>query len=378
MPAPGPRPTARSPIFVPRAAALLLCLAALGGCGKSEAPPPAPRPVVAMPAQPDAQAPRVTLPGQIEARYSTQLSFRVGGKIIERKVRLGDAVKAGQAVARLDPADAAKNAAAAQAQASAARHQLEFARQQLNRDRAQAREQLIAASQLEQTQNAYASALAQRDSAAQQAALAKDQLGYTTLVADHAGVITAERADTGQNVAAGDPVYSLAWAGDVDVTADVPENILAGLRIGQRATVTLPAAPGRTLQATLRELSPAADARTRTFRARFTLHDAGAEARLGMTANIALDQARDGTATYTLPSTALFHDGPEPAVWVVKAGEDVLELRRVTVQRFNERTVTISAGIDKDERIVWQGVHTVSAGEKVRPVPPLHPEDFAS
>lgn len=376
----GPRAAARPLVSCPRALALasLVCLAMLAGCGSGETPHPAPRPVVAMPAQPDQQAPGLALPGQIEARYNTPLSFRVGGKIIERKVRLGDTVKAGQVVARLDPADAAKNAAAAQAQLAAAQHQFDYARQQLARDRAQAREQLIAASQLEQTQNSYAAALAQRDSAAQQAALAKDQLAYTTLTADHAGVITAEQADTGQNVSAGDPVYSLAWAGDVDATVDIPENVLGGLRIGQRASVTLPAAPGHVMPATLRELAPAADPQTRTFRARFTLQDPDDRARLGMTATIALDEAKADGSTYTLPATALFHDGPAPAVWVVKAKEDVLELRRVTVQRYGERTVTLSEGIRDGERIVWQGVHAVSAGEKVRPVPPLHPEDFAS
>jgi len=79
-----------------------------------------------------------------------------------------------------------------------------------------------------------------------------------------------------------------------------------------------------------------------------------------------------------VPATALFHDGREPAVWIVKPEADTLELRRVQVLRYDARTVTLSQGLAAGERVVWQGVHTVSAGEKVRPVPPLHPEDFAS
>jgi multidrug efflux pump subunit AcrA (membrane-fusion protein) len=275
-----------------------------------------------MPAQADERLPAWTLPGEVQARYSTPLSFRVNGKIIERQVRLGDAVTPGQIVAKLDPADAAKNAASARAQLSAAQHQLDYARQQLDRDRAQARENLIAATQLEQTRNAYAAALAQRDQAQQQAALAADQLKYTTLQADHAGVITAEQADTGQNVAAGEPVYSLAWSGDIDAICDV---------------------------------------------------------RLGMTANISFDnRSGENLTTYTVPATALFHDGPAPAVWIVKPDADTLELRRVEVLRYDARTVTLSKGLQAGERVVWQGVHAVAAGEKVRAVPPLHPEDFAS
>ncbi|MGY6270167.1 efflux RND transporter periplasmic adaptor subunit [Achromobacter denitrificans] len=363
-------------LWLPAATALVVGMA---GCGRSEAPAPGPRPVVAMPAQADERLPAWTLPGEVQARYSTPLSFRVNGKIIERSVRLGDTVEPGQIVARLDPADASKNAASARAQLSAAQHQLDYARQQLERDRAQARENLIAATQLEQTRNAYATALAQRDQAAQQAALSADQLTYTALQADHAGVITAEQADTGQNVAAGEPVYSLAWSGDIDAICDVPENVLAGLSIGQRASVALGPLPGRTYGAVLREISPAADPRSRTYRAKLTLEAPTPDVRLGMTANISFDnQAGGAQATYTVPATALFHDGPAPAVWIVKAGDDTLELRPVEVLRYDARTVTLAQGVQAGERIVWQGVHTVTAGEKVRPVPPLHPEDYAS
>ncbi|HAP25453.1 MAG TPA: efflux RND transporter periplasmic adaptor subunit, partial [Achromobacter sp.] len=85
-----------------------------------------------------------------------------------------------------------------------------------------------------------------------------------------------------------------------------------------------------------------------------------------------------GQTPFPGPATALSHGGREPAVWIVKPDADTLELRRVQVLRYDARTVTLSQGLQAGERVVWQGVHTVSAGEKVRPVPPLHPEDFAS
>ncbi|CAH2922962.1 MAG: CzcABC family efflux RND transporter, membrane fusion protein [uncultured Paraburkholderia sp.] len=286
----------------------------------------------------------MSLPGEVQARYSTPPSFRVGGKIVERRVRLGDIVKNGQIVARLDPADAQKNAAGAQAQLAAAEHSYQYARQQLERDRAQAKENLIAPAQFEQTTNAYASA------AAQQAALAKDQLQYTTLVADHAGVITAEQADTGQNVSAGQAVYNLAWSGELDVVCDVPESALAALALGQTAKVTLGGLPGRTFTARVRELSPAADPQSRIYRAKLTLDNPGPDVRLGMTADIALSVRSSSTASgaeaqhgfFVLPATALFHDGKEPAVWVVRAADSKLELRRVTVARYDERTIVVS------------------------------------
>jgi multidrug efflux system membrane fusion protein len=367
-----------------RRAAFALALAGLvmlGACHQQQAAAPAPRPVVVAAAHADGGVLSASLPGEVQARYSTPLSFRIAGKIIERRVRLGDTVKTGEVVARLDPADAQKSAASAQAQLDAAQHSLVYAKQQLDRDEAQAHENLISAAQLEQTTNAYASALAQRDQAAQQAALQKNQLQYTDLLADHAGVITAEQAQTGQNVSAGTAVYNLAWSGDVDVVVDVPESTLAALAVGQTAKVTMTALPGRTFNARVRELSPAADPQSRTYRANLTLLEPGPDVRLGMTADVSLsggNTSAQPAASFTLPATALFHDGTYPAVWVVHDGDDVLQLRRVQVTRYDERTVAIAGGLKDGERVVLQGVHTVSAGEKVRPIAPLHPEDFAS
>ncbi|SAL70644.1 RND family efflux transporter MFP subunit [Caballeronia arvi] len=363
---------------VARAACLAILCAALFACKRHEAPAPAPRPVVAVAAQADGHASTSSLPGQIQSRYSTPLSFRINGKILERRVRLGDSVKAGQVVARLDPADVEKNNASARAQLDAAEHQLVYAKQQLDRDRAQAAENLIAPAQLEQTQNAYASALAQRNQAQQQAGLSSDQLRYATLSADHAGVITAEQADTGQNVTAGQAVYTLAWSGDIDVICDVPETALPAFAVGKEANVKLAGLPGKTFKARVRELSPAADAQSRTWRAKLTLEAPAPDVRLGMTADIAFASSDAEKGAFTVPSTALFHDNGHPAVWIVKQPGDALELRRVDVARYGERTVTIARGIAAGDRIVWQGVHTVSAGEKVRVVAPLHPEDFAS
>jgi len=374
------RPPGKTKHLRSAAGALLLCgTLLLGACGKRAPAAPEPRPVVSALVHPDAHAGSTAFPGELQPRYSTPLSFRVAGKIIERSVRLGDDVKPGQVLARLDPSDYDKNLASAGAQLDAAQHRYLFARQQLDRDTAQAKANLIARAQFEQTQDAYASADAARTQAQQQLALAQNQRRYTELVATHAGVITAENADTGQNVQAGQPVYGLAWSGDIDVVCDFPENVIAGLRAGETAQVTLPALPGRQYTAHVREVAAAADPQSRTWRAKLTLDHPDAAVRLGMTANVALPArgTTPGPATFTVPATALFHDGNAPALWIVR-GDDVLELRRIAVSRYDARTISVSSGLADGERIVLQGVHTVTAGEKVRPVPPLHPEDFAS
>jgi len=377
------RPPGRTKHPIHRAArAAVLCGALmLAACGPHPPAAREPRPVVSGLVHPDSGAGRATFPGDLEPRDSTPLSFRVAGKIVERRVRLGDEVKAGQLLARLDPSDYDRNLASARAQLDAAQHRYRFAKQQLARDTAQAAADLIARAQLEQTQDAYASADAAREQAQQQFALAQNQRRYTELVATHAGVITADDAATGQNVQAGETVYTLAWSGAIDVVCDLPAGALAGLRPGASARVTLPALPRRRYDARVREIAAAADPQSRTWRVKLTLDHPDPAVRLGMTADVTLPAAANGASpgapTFTVPATALFHDGDAPALWIVRS-DDVLELRRVAIARYDARTITVSSGLADGERIVLQGVHTVSAGEKVRPVPPLHPEDFAS
>ncbi|RKU01142.1 efflux RND transporter periplasmic adaptor subunit [Burkholderia sp. Nafp2/4-1b] len=378
------RPSSRpSSTALPRRAGLCLVVCGavlLAACHSREPVAPEVKPVVALAVHADGAPDATSLPAQVDARYATTLSFRVGGKIAERRVHLGDTVKAGQVLALLDPTDLRNNVANARAQLDAATHQLAYQKQQLARDQAQAQANLIAPAQLEQTQNAYATALAQRDSALAQMGLAEDHLRYTTLVADHDGVIKSEDADTGQNVEQGQAVYHLDWSGDIDIACDAPESALNSLTVGKSAKVTLSAVPGKTFEARVREVAPTADQQSRTWRVKLTLIAPTPEVRLGMTAQVQFDiaHANNGASPFALPATALFHDGDKPAVWVVQPGTDKLVLRPVTVTNYGERMVEVATGLHDGDRVVVQGVHTVSAGEHVQVVAPLHPEDFAS
>lgn len=367
-------PARRAPV------AIACCAILLTACHSHETPAPELQPVVALAVHEDNGTAQRVLPAQVQARYSTPLSFRVGGKIVERRVRIGDTVKAGQALATLDPADLRNTLLNARAQLDAAEHRAAYAKQQLDRDRAQAQANLIAPAQLETTQDAYASAVAQRDSALAQMALAGDHLRYATLTADHDGVITSEDADTGQNVEPGQAVFHLDWSGDLDIVCDVSERDLPDLAVGRPARVSLTALPGKVLDARVREVAAAADPQSRTWRVKLTLLSPGPGVRSGMTANVTFDAAAGPAAdrAIKLPATALFHRGEAPAVWVVRKGSDTLELRAVTIGRYDERTITVTSGLANDERVVMQGVHTVSAGQHVRIVPPLHAEDLAS
>jgi RND family efflux transporter MFP subunit len=284
-------------------------------------------------------------------------------------------VRKGQVVARLDPLDARKQLAAAEAGLAAADHRQVFAKQQLDRDTALIERKLVARAQLEATQDAYAAAQAAREQAAAQLVIARNNLEYQTLIADHDGLITSENADTGQVLAAGQAVFGLAWSGDLDLLLDAAAADVGSLSVGQTADVTFPALPGQRFEASVREVSPSADPQSRTYRVKLTLSEPSPSVRLGMTGDASLAPTH-GTSpvvavqSFAIPATALFHQGKEPAVWVVRS-DSTLELRAVRVQSYRERSVVVTGGLKDGDLVVQAGVHTVFAGEHVKVVKPL-------
>src|SRR5579863_5918278 len=358
--------------------AAVFAVLALGACHRQMPPAAPPALVLALPvhSHSDISADEnIRYPVEAAARYSNAMSFRVAGKLIERNVRLGDSVRKGQVVARLDPVDAQKQAASAKAALDAAEHRLVFAKQQLDRDQAQFAQNLIAVNQLEQTQDAYAAALAEHEQSAAQLVVARNNLQYNTLAADHDGVITSENADTGQVVSAGQAVYGLAWTGDTDVILDAAAADLARIVIGQSAQVAFSALPGRRFEARVREVAPAADPQSRTYRVKLTLAAPGAAVHFGMTGDATLSPASAAAAAvaspiFRVPATAIFHHGRDPAVWVIRP-DSTLELRAVTVDRYTERSAAVTGGLKDGDQVVLAGVHTVYAGELVKAVKPL-------
>jgi membrane fusion protein, multidrug efflux system len=377
-------------------ALLLLAVTALAGCHGRPAAPAPPAAVVALPVHADSGAEggqSLRYPVEAAARYANVMSFRVAGKIVERTVRLGDVVRRGTVVARLDPTDAEKQAAAARAALDAAEHRLTYAQQTLDRDTAQFAQHLIAENALEQTQDAYSAARSSRDQSADQWVVARNALQYHALIADHDGMITSENADTGQYVSAGQAVYGLAWSGDIDVNLDAAAGDVGRMTIGQPADVTFSALPGRRFAARVREVAPAADPQSRTYRVKLTLNGGrGADAvRLGMTGDAVLSPAAAGDAPandsvpaaaatgpmFKIPATAIFHQGGAPAVWVIRANDSTLELRPVTVRTYTERAAVVTSGLAEGDSLVLAGVHTVFAGQHVHAVKPLFADDGA-
>jgi RND family efflux transporter MFP subunit len=347
-------------------AAVVVSALALAACSAETAPAPkAERPVQTQRVKFESTGSTREFVGVVRARHETDLGFRVGGKIVARVVNVGDQVRAGDVIARLDPQDLALQVESAEAELAAATSNLAQAAADLQRYTTLKTRGYAAVADFDRKQAANDEAEGRLTRARRTLDLARNQLGYAELKADADGVITATLAEPGQVVALGQGVARLAHRGEKEAVVALPETWLSEAQ-QSKATVRLWSDRDRRFAARLRELSPQADQATRTFQARFTIVDADDTVAFGMTATVNLERVREAPVA-RLPLAAVLNRGTGPTVYVVDE-TGALGLRPVTVSAFTGDAALVTGGVNDGERIVTLGVQKLEAGLKVRAV----------
>lgn len=349
-----------------RLVAPALSLALLAACSQKPAEPEPLRAVRTEVLKAADAGQQLVFAGELRARTESRLGFRVPGKVSQRLVGLGQAVKPGQVLMTLDPADLRLAADAAQAQLLAAKASRDSSQADIKRFRELRQQGFISAADLERREASHQASLAQYEQASAQARVQGNQLQYGGLVADAAGIITSVDAEPGTVVAAGTPVLRLAHDGPRDVVFNVAEQQAAGLRelAGEgRLTVRL---PGRSepIPAKLREVAQAADPVTRTF---VVKADVGrpADALVGQTATVYLE-APKLSGSIRLPMSAVFDIKGQPQVFVLDPQSMQLRAQAIQVAGAEGNQVLVASGLSAGQEVVTAGVHVLRAGEKVR------------
>jgi multidrug efflux system membrane fusion protein len=350
---------------LPAGALVLAGAAVIAACTEEPQPVEEVRPVHVVKVAPGGAQTQASYTGDVRARYETALGFRVAGKIIERKVEVGSQASRGQLLARLDPSDYLLNIEAAKSQLAAARSGLAQAEDDLKRYRELYEKKFISAAEFDRRQTAYDVAKARLEQAKAELGVTQNQSAYTALRADHDGIVTAIEAEVGQVVSPGQTVMKVARPEEKEVVIAVPESRLEELRAAQEIVVTLWAEPQARFKGRIREVSPSADAVTRTYTVKVTILDTSPKVQLGMTANVLLG-AGEARPVIRLPLTALFQQGERPAVWVVDPDSATVALTPVEVLRYTQETIEIASGLEAGDLVVRAGVHKLRPGQKVR------------
>lgn len=346
----------------------LLLSALITGCDKSKPGTAPPRPALVMVVNNEAEVNNMVLAGEVRPRYESVQSFRINGKIVERKVELGTYVKKGQILARLDPTDTDLNAAAALAEVKSAEASQALATAEAVRYRHLAVKHFVSKSALDTKEAELRHANARLTEARAQADVSKNQAHYTGLIADRDGVITMIRAEPGQVVEAGSSIAQIADTRHIDILVAVPESHIKDININADAMIKLWAENGRIYPGVIREISPAADPSTRTFNVRITVTQADAALKWGMTAKVKLNQKDENQSSGILiPSKALTEINGNKTVWVIDENNKA-QPRTVQTGAFGEQGVSITNGLEHGEKIAIAGVHTLTKDQTVNPV----------
>lgn len=351
-----------------RATTAVLALAAglvLAGCDAEEEDAAAPiRPVRAVTADLQEGGEQVSVAGTIESRAQVDLGFRIGGRIVERGVDVGDEVTSGQVLARLDSADEENGVRAAEAALSAALGTLSEARINYDRQRQLYQRQIAARAAFERAEQVFTSAQASADAAEAQLAIAQRRLNDTVLYSDGPGVVTMVGGEPGEVIPAGRMIVQLARSEGKDAVFDVAASLVDTVAPNTEIMVALSNDPSMTATGRVREVAPRADAATGTIRVRVGLIDPPAAMRLGSTV---IGRATVGGASgIELPATALTSSDGAPAVWVVDPTSFEVALRPVTVERFSPASVRVGEGLEPGEVVVTAGIQALRPGQQVR------------
>ncbi|WQG58682.1 efflux RND transporter periplasmic adaptor subunit [Pseudomonas sp. RTB3] len=336
----------------------------LAACGHEEPVLPTVRPAMVVQPQPSSQS-MDSYPGEVRARFEPELAFRIAGKVTRRLLEEGARVKANQPLAELDPQDVRLQLEATRAQVTAAEANLQLVRSERDRYKTLMDRQLVSRSQFDNAENLFRAGEARLKQIKAEFNVADNQAGYAVLRAPQDGVIARRLVEVGQVVAAGQTMFTLATDGEREVAISLPEQGFARFKIGQPVSVELWNQPDQCFTGHIRELSPAADPKSRTFAARVAFTGGKVPAVLGQSARVFIQA--DGVIPLSVPLSALSAENGASYVWRVRP-DSTLERTPVRIGAFGEHSVPVLEGLQPTDWVIAAGVHVLHEGQQVRPV----------
>lgn len=325
---------------------------------------PAARPVRTVTIEKSKAGMPLAFTGRVEAEDEVTLAFRISGRLLESNGKLGDRVKPGQVMARLESQNELNALRQAQAGLAAAQGQLTQARNHFERQETLLAQGWTTRANFDVATQAQQTALSQVDAAEAQLKTAHDLVSFTELKADAPSVITATGPSAGEVVQAGQMIFRLARKDGRDAVFDVPAQLIRSGPVDPQITVSLTDDPTVTAQGRVREVAAQANPVTRTFEVKVGLTDPPPTMRLGATVIGRMEM--NAVPIIEIPASAMTRSNQQPAVWIVDPSTRTVSIRNVDVLRFEQANVVVSRGLDTGEIVVTAGVQALHPGQKVR------------
>jgi RND family efflux transporter MFP subunit len=344
------------------ASALMLALSGCGEQAKSRANPPLN--VLAAKVELQSRDRELILSGAVRARVQTELSFRVSGRVSERKGDVGQHVEADAILAELDPSEQQADLNSAKAGLAGAQASWRQANATYDRQKSLLANGFTTQAAYELADQTLRAAVGSLDAAKAQVASAQDALSCTKLLAGHAGIVTARNIEVGQVAQAAQSAFSFAEDGPRDAVFALYETPSANRPSAAGVNLALIADPNVTARGHIREVSPVIDSRTGTIQVKVQID--GDPAKFPLGAAITGRVLSRMPNVVVLPWTALTSDGASPAVWTVDAASGKAAMRPVTVAVYEKEHVVLKGGLRPGELVVTEGGKFLRENQIVR------------
>lgn len=360
------------------AAAAVLTLAlgatACGGDSKAEESKPADDVVVLAPqdvaaAQLTELAAGVVLTGSLDPAQTADVRAQVPGTVVGLRVDRGQPVARGQVMAAIDAQGIRSQAAGAQAGVAAAQAGLALARRQLESARTLYQAGAMSEIEFRGAQTQYEAAEAQLAAARSQATAAGEAAGRTTIRAPFAGEVSKRQVNEGEAVNPGQTLFTVVNSSVLELAGQIPVDEAARVRVGQPATFTLDAYPGREFRGTVARIEPTADPATRKLGVYLRLPNPKRELVGGLfaTGRVLSEGAQQAVV---VPEAAVRGQGAEAHVFVVQGGQLVRRPVTTGARDAARGVVAIERGVQAGEQVVVSPSTDIQAGTKVRVAAP--------
>lgn len=334
-------------------------LAAAGGCGNDGPAAPPAAPAALQTAAVERRDVETTYSAEaiVEAVRQSTVAAQIAGRIIDLRFDVGDYVKKGEVIARIDERAASQAVAASEAQVRQAEAALRNARAEFERSRQLVAQKFLSQAALDRAEAEYKAAQARVTALLAGAGQAQTERSFATIVAPYSGIVSARHVELGEMATPGKPLMTGFDPGTLRVTATVPQAQVAAIQAGAKARVEVPSI-ARWVDATQVTVIPTADPRTHTTQVRLGLPADVRGIYPGIYARAHFVTGR--AAALLVPRAAVLRRSEVTAVYVIgesDEGQPRPQLRQVRLGTAgDERAVEVLAGLRAGERVALEPV----------------------
>lgn len=312
-----------------------------------------------------------TFSGTAKTDKIINLSFRSTGIITQFDIKLGQRVKKGKQLARLDNVQSRLSYEQSLTQLNSAESRMNTAKLSLNRVRSLYEKGSASLSDFESAKNSYKTAQESFKSAKRGVDIQQEQIQYGYIYAPENGVISAVFSEIDENVSTGQTVATLNSGTDMEITLGIPETSINGVKESMSVSVDFTSLAGDKFEAKVTEVSPAVDSNSSTYPVKVTLVNPTEDIKSGMAANVTFDFGTDSSENskvLVIPANAVGEDSKGRFVFLIQEdnGKTMVKKQRVIIGDLSSKGFEIKSGLSFGQKIATAGLQTLLDGQQIK------------